>query len=179
MAKSSHRKPNKTKHPPKSDQPAKPVKSHSLNREWVLGFFLFAAVFAAYQPAWNGKPIWDDDRHITKPELRSVDGLARIWTYIGVTQQYYPLTHTVFWIEYRLWGGSTLGYHLVNILLHFFSALLLVRVLRRLAVPGAWFIAAIFALHPAAGRVGGMDHGAEKHLVGALFLRDRARVPEI
>ncbi|MGB7568052.1 MAG: tetratricopeptide repeat protein [Chitinivibrionales bacterium] len=118
-------------------------------REWVLGFFLFAAVFAAYQPAWNGKPIWDDDRHITRPELRSADGLARIWTYIGVTQQYYPLTHTVFWIEYRLWGGSTLGYHLVNIFLHFFSALLLVRVLRRLAIPGAWFIAAIFALHPA------------------------------
>ena len=76
------------------------------------------------------------------------DGLAQIWTQLGATQQYYPIMHSVFWIEYHLWGNSNLGYHLVNILLHFFSALLLVLILRRLAIPGAWFIAAIFALHP-------------------------------
>jgi tetratricopeptide (TPR) repeat protein len=56
--------------------------------------------------------------------------------------------HSVFWLEYHFWGEATLGYHLVNILLHFFSALLLVCILRRLAIPGAWFVAAIFALHP-------------------------------
>jgi protein O-mannosyl-transferase len=122
---------------------------HSLNRDLVLGFFLCVVTLIAYHPAWNGKPIWDDDAHITKPELRSFSGLAKIWTQPGATQQYYPLVHSVFWLEYHLWGDSTLGYHLVNILLHFFSALLLVCILRRLAIPGAWFVAAIFALHPA------------------------------
>jgi protein O-mannosyl-transferase len=126
----------------------KPTILHSLNRDLVLGFLLCVVTLIAYHPAWNGKPIWDDDAHITKPELRSSSGLAKIWTQPGATQQYYPLVHSVFWLEYHLWGDSTLGYHLVTILLHFFSALLLVCILRRLAIPGAWFIAAIFALHP-------------------------------
>jgi protein O-mannosyl-transferase len=117
-------------------------------RDLLLGFVLFIATIAAYQPAWNGSPIWDDDHHITKPELRSINGLERIWTQLGATQQYYPLMHSIFWLEYHLWGGSTLGYHLVNILLHFISALLLVCILRRLEIPCTWFIAAIFALHP-------------------------------
>ncbi|MGA2508399.1 MAG: tetratricopeptide repeat protein, partial [Chitinispirillaceae bacterium] len=45
-------------------------------------------------------------------------------------------------------GDSTLGYHLLNILLHVFSALILVRILRKLGIRGSWFAAAIFALHP-------------------------------
>ena len=126
----------------------KPMLLVSLNRDWVFAVALFIVTLTAYQPAWNGKPIWDDDRHITRPELRSMDGLIRIWTTPKTTAQYYPLTHTVFWLEYHLWGASTLGYHLVNILVHFFSALLLVCNLRRLMIPGVWFVAAIFALHP-------------------------------
>ena len=118
------------------------------HRGWLLGLLLVVATLVAYQPAWNGKPVWDDEEHLTKPELRSLEGLARIWTQLGEAPQYYPLVHSVFWVEYKLWGDSTLGYHLVNILLHAFSALLLLKILQQLAVPGAWLAAAIFALHP-------------------------------
>jgi protein O-mannosyl-transferase len=106
------------------------------------------AVVAAYRPAWNGQPVWDDDGHMTKPELRSAAGLARIWTEVGATQQYYPLVHSVFWVEQRLFGDSTTGYHALNILLHAISALLLVACLRKLGIPGAWLAGWIFALHP-------------------------------
>ena len=121
---------------------------HSWNRDWVWGLVLFVVTFFAYQPAWNGQPVWDDDAHITKPELRSASGLARIWTDLKATPQYYPLMHTVFWVEHRLFGDATPGYHVLNILLHFFSALLLVTILRRLGIPGAWLAGGIFALHP-------------------------------
>jgi len=107
-----------------------------------------AAVFAAYWPALRGGLIWDDDAHVTRPEMRSLHGLWRIWFEPGATQQYYPALHSAFWIEHRLWGDSALGYHLANVMLHLAAVLLLYRVLRRLVVPGALFAASVFALHP-------------------------------
>jgi tetratricopeptide (TPR) repeat protein len=120
----------------------------SRNRGWLLGLLLVAATLIAYQPAWHAGFIWDDNAHVTKPALRSLNGLAHIWMQLGATQQYYPLVHSVFWVEHRLWGDATAGYHFINILLHAFSALLLVKILRQLKIPGAWLAAAIFALHP-------------------------------
>jgi tetratricopeptide (TPR) repeat protein len=125
------------------------IKKHLFtSRDWILAFTLFIAVAIAYSPCSNGTQIWDDEGHITKPELRSFEGLTRIWTELGATQQYYPLLHTAFWLEYQLWGEDTTGYHLVNILLHFVSALLILFILRFLKLPGPWFVASVFALHP-------------------------------
>jgi tetratricopeptide (TPR) repeat protein len=120
----------------------------SRRHDWLLGFCLLAVTLIAYQPVWHAGFIWDDEAHVTRAELRSLNGLARIWTQLGATQQYYPLVHSVFWVEHKLWGDSPLGYHLVNVLLHVFSALLLVKILRQLNIPGAWLAAALFALHP-------------------------------
>ena len=114
---------------------------------WLLPILLLATL-AAYYPAWHGGILWDDDKHMTREALRSAGGLWRIWFEPGATQQYYPITHSAFWLEYRLWGGETLGYHFANIALHTTSAYLVAVILRRLAVPGAVLAAVIFALHP-------------------------------
>ena len=114
---------------------------------WLLPV-LFAVTLAAYEPAWHGRPIWDDDRHLTPPTLQSADGLSRIWFEIGATPQYYPVVHSAFWVMRRISGDDTLGYHLLNIALHAMSAWLVAMILRRIRVPGAWLAAVIFALHP-------------------------------
>ena len=113
---------------------------------WLAAYWV--ALAFAYQPVWHGSLIWDDDGHLTPVALRSIAGLWRIWFEPGATQQYYPVTHTAFWAMQRVWGDATLGYHLVNILLHGASAFLLLVILRRLRVPAAALAAAIFALHP-------------------------------
>lgn len=119
-------------------------------RDRVLpALLLTAAVLLAYLPAIDGGYIWDDNRYVTEnPVLPHDDGLVRIWTELGATIQYYPMVFTTFWFEYRLWDLDPMGYHLTNVLLHLLSALLLWRILRRLAVPGAFLAAALFALHP-------------------------------
>jgi hypothetical protein len=133
------------------------------------------ATIVAYLPAMKAGFIWNDSDYVTSPGLRSVDGLARIWFEVGATEQYYPLLHSAFWLQHRLWGDAAIGYHLVNILLHATSACLLALILRRLLDDGAspstslrafdsgspaagrerrryagveWLAAAFFALHP-------------------------------
>ena len=137
---------------------------------WMLSFVLIAMTLIAYAPAWNGKPIWDDNMHMTKPELRTLDGLTRIWIQPGATQQYYPAVHSAFWVAYKLWGDSPAPYHLLNILLHGFSAVLLFRILLRLAIPGAWLAAAIFALHPIQVESVAWISELKNTLSGVLFL---------
>src|SRR3977135_1511153 len=74
------------------------------HRHWGFAFVLSLLTLFAYQPAWKGKPIWDDDAHMMRPELRSLEGLKRIWGQPGATQQYYPVLFSAFWAEHKLWG---------------------------------------------------------------------------
>ena len=108
-----------------------------------------AIVLAVYLPAVPYQFVWDDDDHVVESEpLRDLEGLRDIWLRPGATQQYYPVVHTAFWIQYQLWGLWPEGYHLVNIFLHALAAVLLWLVLRRLRIPGNWLAAAVFAVHP-------------------------------
>ncbi|MDQ2868418.1 MAG: tetratricopeptide repeat protein [Verrucomicrobiota bacterium] len=110
---------------------------------------LVAAVFAVYYPAWRGGFLWEDLIHAeTNPLLTASDGWRQIWFSFDSPVQYFPLTHSVFRLEKAFWGTSLLAHHLVNIGVHAASALILWRLLRRLAVPAAWLGAALFALHP-------------------------------
>jgi tetratricopeptide (TPR) repeat protein len=118
--------------------------------DWLFAAALLAATLVAYWGVHRAGFVWDDDGHVTRPEMRSLHGLWRTWFEPGSTQQYYPVLHSAFWLEHRLWGDAALGYHATNVLLHVAASFLLFRVLRRLRLPGARLAALVFALHPVA-----------------------------
>jgi len=109
---------------------------------------LLTAAVLAYQPVWHGGFLWDDQGHVTKPELQSISGLGRIWFELGAAQQYYPITHSLFWVWHRLFGETLLAYHLLTISLHTLAGWMFWRLLARLGVPGAPLAAVVFVLHP-------------------------------
>ncbi|PWU11497.1 MAG: hypothetical protein C5B50_23215 [Verrucomicrobia bacterium] len=109
---------------------------------------LAAAVIIVYLPALRGGFIWDDDIMLKdNPYVKAPAGLFYIW-FSTRLPDFFPLTSTSFWLEWPLWGLNAFGYHLTNVLLHAVSSILLWRVLRCLAVPGAWLAALLFAVHP-------------------------------
>ena len=130
-----------------------PAEGESSIRDLTTGsagaLVLLVLVFVCY--AWTSRAgyIWDDNAYVTgNSTLRDFNGLSRIWTQPGATPQYYPLTFTSFWLETRVFGMKPAVSHVINALLHAGSVLLLWKILRRLAVPGAWMAAAVFAVHP-------------------------------
>src|ERR1035441_9268531 len=112
----------------------------------------FAATRAASLPLMQCGFVWNDGDYVTRADLQSGSGLERIWFEVGATEQYYPVLHSAFWLEHRLWGKAAAGYHAVNILLHAISACLFVVILRRLwggAGPIGWPIERSGASGPA------------------------------
>jgi tetratricopeptide (TPR) repeat protein len=118
-----------------------------LNQNGFLALGLLLAVILTYSPVlWAGY-IWDDDYHLTaNPCIVGPLGLKQIWT--TKAADVCPLTLTTFWIEHALWGLHPLPYHLVNVLFHGICGVLLWRVLHDLKIPGSWWAAALWVLHP-------------------------------
>ncbi len=118
-------------------------------RQAAIGIAVLVAVgLAVYWPSITGGFLWDDDALLTQNALvKAPDGLYRMWFTTGAVD-YWPLTNSSFWLEWRLWGMHPAGYHVTNLLLHIASAGLAWGILRRLQIPGAFIAALIFVVHP-------------------------------
>ena len=117
-----------------------------------LGALLLAGlVLVSHYPAFHAGFIWDDSIVTEARPIQKWDGLWDIWfSPESLVQEghYWPILYTSFWLDHKLWGFNPLGFHAVNLLLHVINTLLVWRLMLRLAVPGAWLIAAVFAVHP-------------------------------
>ena len=116
----------------------------------VLALALLVGVCYLPVMLWGGF-VWDDFIWFRSQAVLEWSGLSTIWSWpssIERERHFWPLTYTTFWLEHKIWGLEPAGYHIVNVLLHLLNSLLLWRLLLRLAVPGAWVGAAVFAAHP-------------------------------
>jgi len=112
-----------------------------------LAFILVAAAILPYLPVLHGGFVFDDVLFTNSRLIHAPDGLRRIWCTTEALD-YYPLTHSLRWLQWRLWGRDATGYHVLNVCLHAANVLLLWLVLQRLKLPGAWLAALLFAIHP-------------------------------
>jgi hypothetical protein len=93
---------------------------------------------AVYLPSLGGEFLWDDNTSVTESEIvHEPGGWWKAWVApLESHPDYFPLTTTVFWLEWRLWGDHALGYRVVNLLLHAGTAVLLWRLFRALRLSG-------------------------------------------
>jgi hypothetical protein len=113
----------------------------------AIGLVLLSVV--TFLPTLRGEATWLDDVSLTdNPFVQATDGVARFWNAADRAGRYQPMTLTSFWLEYRLFHDNLAAAHFINVLLNAVVVLLLWMLLRKLDVPGAWFAAAIFAVHP-------------------------------
>src|SRR3954447_2420052 len=151
--------PGASKRPPvKGDSrkaPTPPVQPPQTSRHWWwaagLALTLFAALIA-YWPAMHGGFVFDDvhmDFASAHPETLPL----RHWT-TGAR----PLAGLTYWVNYQLDSVNPFGYHLFNVLLHTFAALMVFLIVRKILEWAAvevrrgtiiaGFCAAVFLLHP-------------------------------
>ncbi|MDX2171277.1 MAG: tetratricopeptide repeat protein [Deltaproteobacteria bacterium] len=102
----------------------------------------------AYAPSLRGGFILDDDWYVTNQKLiQAPNGLYRFWL-TSEALDYYPVSNTTLWVEWRLWGLNPTGYRVTNLLLHLSAVGLIWLLLQRLRIPGAFLAALLFAVHP-------------------------------
>jgi hypothetical protein len=112
---------------------------------------IIAAGFALYAPTLHGDWMMDDDILVTNNlavKSGSWGRLGMIWLDPQGIVDYFPLTYSAFWALWQAFGKDTTGYHVVTILLHATSGLLLWWLLARMKIPGAWAAAFMFTIHP-------------------------------
>jgi tetratricopeptide (TPR) repeat protein len=109
---------------------------------------ILVAIIIAYLPSLSGGFMLDDDTLITANKLiKASDGLCRFWCSTEPAD-YWPMTNTTFWIEWRLWGMNSTGYRITNLIMHIIESLSIWLILRKLSIPGAFLGGLIFAIHP-------------------------------
>jgi len=100
-----------------------------------------------FGPALQAGFIWDDDFHFTgNSNVARWKGLIDIWT--SREAMYYPLVLTTGWAVHKVVGFNPVVFHGLTLTFHVLNALLLVAVLRRFKIPGAWLAGMLFAWHP-------------------------------
>ena len=117
-----------------------------------------AAALLLYAGALDGQFVSDDINHVpNNPHIQTLDGphLLALLDPSGLparaTSNYAPVHLLIHAVQYRLFGLSTRGYHVTNVVLHAGVSALLVAFYLSAGVPraAALLLGALFLVHPA------------------------------
>ncbi len=124
-----------------------------------LVYLLFAvAGLIAYEPALDGSFISDDEHYVLNNAFVhdvTADNLIAILDPAGtpakLVENYAPVHLLLYALEWQCFERQTVGYHVVNVVLHALASLLLMIVFRGLGISRtpAFLGSAFFLLHPA------------------------------
>src|SRR5439155_23560513 len=123
-------------------------------RDLFIALALLALTLAVYWPVRHFDFINYDDAEYVSENVRVHFGLTLpniAWAFrTTYFENWHPLTWLSYMLDYQLFGLNPGAFHLVNVLFHCLSTILLFGVLKRMTGarwPSA-FVAAVFALHP-------------------------------
>jgi Flp pilus assembly protein TadD len=142
--------------------------------KYCIIIFLVAASFIAFGRITGNNFInFDDGIYISENNyIKSGINLESIkWAFTSShATNWHPLTWLSHMLDWQLFGANAAGHHLVNLLLHIGSAILLFLFLNK-TTGSLWrsaFVAALFALHPL--RVESVAWASERKDVLSMFL---------
>lgn len=133
----------------------------------VFSFFTFSSILD------NDFINFDDTEYLTEnTQIKSGINLKSIqWAFTAVVSgNWHPLTLISHALDWSMFGANASGHHLINLILHIGSALILFLFLDR-TTKASWpsfFVAAFFALHPL--RVESVAWASERKDVLSMFL---------
>jgi tetratricopeptide (TPR) repeat protein len=122
--------------------------------------------FAVYYNALSDAFVYDDEFQIVQnpwiTDIRNIPTIfsKSVWSFqskAAVSNYYRPLMHSVYLLDYQLFGLNPLGFHFVNILFHCGATVLVFLTIRRLLpecledpvyLSPAFIAAILFASHP-------------------------------
>jgi hypothetical protein len=137
-----------------SETPCRENKTSGKRQALLIYVFLVVATFTAFWPVQRYSFLgYDDHQYVTDNQhvragLTS-DGI--IWAFTtGHASNWHPLTWFSHMLDCQLFGTNPGRHHLINLLIHTISAIMLFVVFKKMtgAVWLSGFIAAAFALHP-------------------------------
>ena len=156
----------------KSSQLDSGAKNKVLFLYWPL-FLILIVTGVVYYDVLDASYIFDDYNLLLSSDCYyGVEKIPAMFTEGKVNQcSYRPMRYVSYAIDYSLFDGATSGYHLTNVLLHLLSVVLVFLISQKLfrkRNPAFW-VAAIYALHPVHVDVVAYISGRRDGLAGLFF----------
>ena len=158
--------------PSKNEAPRKRRKRSSADappRARLRAYFaLIVLVILIFSPLLNSDVLWSDYDSVERSPFQSMESWQQAWTLDSIRQND-PITITSYFLEQTIPLPAPAVHRGINILLHIFAAILLLKNLETLKFPAAFSAALIFALHPATIQTL-FWAGYRSEIVGLIFI---------